>query len=1228
MDSASTPSRTPLEFVLHETPMPEHRALIEASAGTGKTYTIAGLFVRLVAEENLKVGEILVVTFTEAATAELRTRIRAALRAAAEALVADEPPEEPLHRRLWDSEERDRLAANLRAGLREFDDASIATIHGFCLRALERAALQAGVPFRLQLLADDGPMLRRAVEDWWRRRVQCGSRTIVDTVRAASWNVDTLARLYRDLRRNPGAEILPPAPALADAEAAVSPAAMQTAFEDSELGAALRAVTWLKPGMPFGARDADALLDAIGERLQGPGFLEVAQEFAPRGFATRVGKGRSKVQKAGYETLAAHPFVRACAEVAAAGAALRSALRADLHESVSRGFRGELQRAESLGFDELLTTVRDALLAPGGERLREHLAKIHPAVLVDEFQDTDAVQWEIFSTAFGQGRLFLIGDPKQSIYGFRGADLHTYLAARETCAQQFTLTANYRSRQELLDGLNELFDRPAPFLVDGLDYPRVHSGRGESADRLRDPDRDGSLCWLWAAQPDKNDIDLRRASCIATTVCEVRRLLDHATLRTSDEEAPEPLRARDIGILVRKNAEAQALRDALAKAGIPAALGKGQHIRDSVEMDELRHLARAIAEPRRRGATRAAFLTLLWGDTADDLTRLDAPGHEVELEQRIAFLEDCRQLWIRQGFVRAIQRVLDARGSKARLARLEQGERRLTNLLQSIEVVHALATARSLSPSALVAALADPRSFDVLDGGESTEMRLETDRDAVQILTMHRAKGLQYPVVFCPFLWTGQQSNAKTSVLRWHDAKGWHLRLQAEPEETEGALADARSAHDAGELADALRLAYVALTRAEQRVYVLAPMHPQFAASPLGYLLHRPETGASGSETVRARRAAESWKGSGSAMGELAILERLAPHAIRVEEFDGTDDSIPEAMGVADAAAEEWTTGPVPDDGPQLRPWITTSFTGLVRGAHDPADPADRDDPETPSEPDAPTAPLRADDLLGFARGAAAGTCLHAVLEKVDLRAPGAPSVATVVGDELRRARLDDPRRHPTPLDPLAAVVRMVADVATAPLPASFGRSADGAARRLADLPPGRDLAEWRFHLQMAHGAGDDLVDVFAEHGGEVARRYAEHLRLLLPERRSAALRGYLTGSIDLVLAFDDDRHWVVDWKSNHLGPRREDHAGAALEVAMFEHHYVLQYHLYLLALHRHLRARRPGDYDYEQHIGGAGYAFLRGIGPDGGGWFVDRPPRALIEALDAFVGHAQGVRP
>jgi exodeoxyribonuclease V beta subunit len=571
--------------------------------------------------------------------------------------------------------------------------------------------------------------------------------------------------------------------------------------------------------------------------------------------------------------------------------------------------------------------------------------------------------------------------------------------------------------------------------------------------------------------------------------------------------------------------------------------------------------------------------TRLWGSDATEIAAtLSADGEEAWLRIAERFAES-RDLWRKRGVAAALGELLAERGSADHLLALPDGERRLTNVRHVIELFHEAWATDGIAPEGFAAWIAGERT--VANTPDRRELRLETDSEAVQVLTIHKAKGLQFDVVFCPSLW------------QFYGPRKGPLGVTAAlAEDDAGAVLDLGSARHAARLkaaededaAESLRLAYVALTRAVHRCYVAwgdIGDGDSAASSALGYLLRAP-TGED-KRTVLAALVA----GSGGTMG---VREVQAEVRVLVAKSVVAAVTVPEELPLRLASG-------------QLDSWSVNSFTGLTSGTHNEEG---RDVADAVAAPAPRGVSVVATGFRAFPAGINAGNAMHDVLQRLDFGRAAEPRVREMVGRSLAAHGLSgDPGSTEKRTD---EVVRMLQTVCTAPVP--------GAAFALAQVPAQATLREWRFDLSVATTSTRRIADALATHGSAHARAYAPVLRTL-PD---SALGGYLTGSVDLALEHDG-RWWLVDWKSNQLGAEDGDYAPAALATEMLNRHYTLQYHLYLLALHRHFKVRQPG-YDPAKHWGGVAYVFLRGVtGTGGGGWFRDEPTPALLDALDAALG-------
>jgi exodeoxyribonuclease V beta subunit len=1256
--------------------LPEGTVLLEASAGTGKTYGIASLVLRLVAERRLGIHEILVVTFTEAATAELRERVRDRLRDAhalavrvhaAGSLDALASPRDEVAahvvRSAFDEGTLARTIDDLGTALERFDDAAIQTIHGFCGQVLRERAFECGAELDGDLLADVRELHEEIARDFWARETAALPASLVGALAtSAGLDLGEIRCLVRAALRDVDAACIPDR----DAPDASDRAAAITAIADRE--ALARDI-----GARWSGEEGHAMLELLdaaceAKDLSGRSWRrdwiesralaiaawaagEPAHEPAPRELAyfaaSRLAASAAKGRRA-----PAHPLLDDIERFLAIEDRLADAIacearrieRACIAWARTECTRRKRQRRQH-DYDDLLRLVRDALRRDGstldgalGSALRESFR----AVLIDEFQDTDAVQWEIFRRAFARDdhTLVLIGDPKQAIYRFRGADIDTYLAARHSAARRFALDANWRSDPSLLAALDALAGaHAAPFAAPEIEWIPV---RAAKEDRLVVGDDAPPLLVRFIARaPEltsekKNRITKERLdpALPAMVAADVVRFLGSDARIRGDDGVERDVGPADVAVLVRTNAQAREIQRALRAAGVPAVIHGGTSVFGSLEAAELATILAAVLEPSDQRLARAALATDLLGIPAarelsgeemlgpgDVLARLE--GDDAEWDRWSARFRAWRQAWRGErlgartrgnpSVMRLVRRMLDEMELPARLLALDDGERRVANFLHAAELLHADAVREGRDPGATLAWLREQIAMGDEPGDDETrQLRLESDAESAQVVTVHASKGLEYGAVWCPYLWASDL------------ARGDEKRRPFVPAEDGGARALHLTASEGDEclerlddecFAESLRLAYVALTRARHRVTLWWGAVNGFEASPLAWLLH-------GGDASCVRDARTTIPDEAKSLDDDALRARLdeiaarAPGLIAIEEETGETAGrwrAPERERPA-LEARSFRRAASLDAS-----WRVGSFTALTRGAH--ADePLATDDDELPEAAgDAIVAGVDADGAIDdgepvahadFPASASAGICLHDILEAHDFTAPDA--LRPIVDATLDAFRFDAARWG-------GAVRETLASVIATPL-----RANDGATLRLAELPRARRLVELRFDIPVTGGTAapvssgidaESLARAFESHpggalDGEVMTDYASRLRKL----GFPTLRGFLGGAMDLV-AEQDGRWWLIDWKSNRLGAQARDYGSDRMLRAMLDAHYPLQYHLYALALHRWL-GLRVRDYAWERDVGGVFYVFLRGVG-DETGIFFDRPPLARIEALD-----------
>ncbi|UVE17936.1 exodeoxyribonuclease V subunit beta [Pseudomonas sp. LS44] len=1161
------------------------RSLIEASAGTGKTWTLTALYARLLLEQQLSVGQILVVTYTTAATAELRERIRARL-AELLAIYAGTPSEDAflseLHRRHPGEDARRRLLLAVHG----FDEAAIFTIHGFCQRALQDAAFEAGGDFDSELTQDDREVLDALLADAWRHELVAAEPA---WARFLAKQKITPATLRQQLRSHLGKPYLriEPRELLAGDELSAAGAAWEQAAQlwhrDGQ--------AWLASLLAHGGLSQSthklSKLALWGAELDAY-FADPAALFgAPEALAKLGNAVLHKASKKGFE--APHsPLGEAFDALATtlelalpAGQQQFIALQVRLLDHLNAELPTRKAAQRLLAFDDLLNRLDQALQGPVGDDLASTLRSQYPLALIDEFQDTDPVQYAIFERIYRDGGdLCFVGDPKQAIYAFRGADLATYLQARDAAARRYDLPFNYRSTAQLIAALNRLFDRPQPFAERGLDYPPVSAGSKSRAQLVLPAEQgEAPLALVWLADEGLNK---GRAGELAAldTAQRIAGLLAASVLGQAyfDQDGERtPLKGGDIAVLVASHREAASIAEELAMRGVPSVRRGRDSVWHSEEAGELGAVLAAYVEPGREGLLRYALATRLLGRDAAQLARCQDDEHAWDKERSDA--EHYHQLWQQHGFMRLFRAWLDQEAVAERLLAGLDGERRLTNLLHLAELLQA----ESLQRPGLEALLAWLNAQRGSEGaGEDALLRLESDAERVQIVTIHTSKGLEYPLVFCPFLWDGRLLGPHTSSARCHDEDGQPL-LDLGSARLDERLQQARREV----FAEKLRLTYVALTRARDRLWlhwgpVAVPKAKKDGGLPeeglhssaLAWLLHGRhalgadplgELAAHLQDNHGAQLAAEVDALAASSEGLIARLPLLGHEA----------SAAGEQRGAAPALLQRFTRS-------LSSAWRIGSFSGLAAGLHMEA--PDRDHLVMPdaSEPGL--------GFFAFPRGARAGTCLHAILEDW---ARGKGALTELVEPALSAHGIS---------------AELWGAIAVEQLQQVLDSDLDGHGLRLSALAPARRLPELGFTFPVG---GLDVLRLRAILT-DPAMGLAEPLREAAGRLEFDSLKGFLKGFIDLT--FEHDGRWyIADYKSNWLGPDVSYYGGDRLVQALAGEHYYLQYLIYLVALRRFLR-QRLADFRDEQ-LGGAFYLFLRGM-PTAGVYFA-RPSERLLDALD-----------
>ena len=1260
--------------------------LIEASAGTGKTWTIAALVLRLVLGHGgpgaafsrpLLPAEVLVMTFTRAATRELSDRIRARLVEAARCFRgdADPAPDDDMLQALLQAHPagpaREAAAWRLACAAEQMDDAAVHTIDAWCQRMLREHAFDSGCAFDEELAADESALQRDAARDVWRQQVYPLDGAVLDTVLAIWPNADALANSVRPALQQAGTGTDGPATTQAPALSLLVPRLLEARHQAlatlkqgwAERAEALR--NWLDAQLApkdslfnkakLQARYYNPWLNALVAWANDPQAVQPALSQAAIDRLSAVGLHAAFKDE---RRCALHPHIEALEQ-------LLAALRALPDVALAVGDAAALLVAQRLadikaaagrfGFADMLVRL-DAALDPARNgdaagRLRQRILQQTPVALVDEFQDTSPLQARIFDSLFRiasndpDTALLLIGDPKQSIYAFRGADIRSYLQARgATQGRHHILGTNHRSTVGVVAAVNQLFahaeaSQPGgAFLYrDPGTGPRAGAGTGQGNDaslpfvpvaaRGR-PERCVTRNGLLPALQLELDAELQTAQalrerCAARCAEEIASLLiDSAAGFTTPVASPalppafQRLRPHDMAVLVPTGREAALVRRELRLRGVASVyLSDRDSVFNSREARDLWHWLRAVAEPRDVRLARAALATATVGLPLAELLQL---AHNDEaFDARSEQLRLLHATWQGQGVLAMLRQTLHLLGLPARWLATDsagqaagEGERRLTNVLHMAELLQ-VASSQLDGEQALIRWLDSQIADGGAASGDDQVLRLESDADLVQVVTVHRSKGLEYPLVFLPF----------ASLVRRTDKPG----RPGQPAQ-QGNDDDEAADPSLDSLRENLRLLYVALTRARHGLWV----------------------GLAALKQGQGNSSACAWPRSAIGhllSGEAAVLPEAIEARIRTAKGDCADITLraatplrtlprslvprrgpqPPLHSLPPYAADfdrRWSVGSFsallrdlpPAGAPQLAPQVLLDDEALAPDVPgDAAESSDAADPNpdpllgrvaTPATPAMPVL-IQGQSLRqvqsseeapwhSFPRGALAGNFLHDQLEW--LACEGFDLNDNPARQQQLLARCERQGwAHRAP-----DVLAWMRQVLATPLP-----------------PLGAPLQAVRSSLpEMEFWCPSDTL-----HTQRLDAWCREHVLRGVPRPSLAqrSLRGMLMGFADLVFEHAG-RFWVLDHKSNHLGSADRDYTPAALAQAMAEHRYDVQAALYLLALHRLLRSRLRSDYAPAQHLGGALYVFLRGVaGPAGGVHWV-APATAALDTLDALL--------
>lgn len=1175
-------------FNLLETTLQGHN-LIEASAGTGKTFTITRIFIRLLLENELPISSILVVTFTEAATYELRERIYSLLKESLKAF-SDGSSEDPLLKGLLITVPVETAQSLLNKALANFDSCAIYTIHGFCQRVLFDYSFESGLTFGATMITDQDDLIKEAAYDFWRISFYDNSMLFINYLMKSKITPDTFIELYNKSKNY--------------YEISTIPDTYLIDFKQNE-EALLKHISQLKDEWNYSKHDIEQLLSSKSLKASkyttkirykmiatmdlfcdtvsiDPQLFKYFENFTTSVIISNTKKNEQVIK---------HHFFDTCEEIKEIANDLCEKYDRQIEylltqsiDYINKHLTTKKSNQNILYFDDLLRKVYQTLNDENNEnKLASAITKKYSAALIDEFQDTDPIQYSIFYKIFRVSKsiLFLIGDPKQAIYSFRGADIFTYLFASKQVTSQYSLNTNYRSSPELVSAVSFLFSLSEnPFLFEQIQYNESNSGVNEHQHIVIEGVKHKPLK-IWFMSKNENSTQPKENLIQRIIAAEIAKLTRTPNCYIGSQQ----ITASNFAIIVRTNAEALLYQETLSELSIPSVVDSNRSVFTTLEAQEVYSLLCAISEPVNTSLINAALTLPFFGLNS---TQIEAGLADEQIYDTYLDLFDSHHsMWLHNGFDSMISSFFKEISIREKILRLPSGERKLTNYLHIIELINREFIKGHKRISTLLSWLGERINKSSSNVSDDEIIRLESDSDAVKILTVHKSKGLEFDIVFCPSIATSGSEVMSKSPYICHQKDNKPILVIGQKERDE-----LRSVLELETLAENLRLFYVAITRAKYGCYLIYDDSEQASTSALSYLLFGNDIPSKNvsflKEKVQSLTDGEIW----SYLKELSNLHQ----SISVEFFTEfkTEFSAP-----TDTHIEQLTCRSLNKTLPE--PWKIASYSWLAQ-THSIADWIDdiylNDEKADPIH----TAVNKLDSLsiFNFPKGSKAGTFLHDLLEIIDLSSvPNTNSLNELITVKLLASGFDE-CWAPT-------ITELINSLSTIKL------STNDKTFSLSQIASHNCCKEMEFYFPLKSISPMKIIEAFESQMNLFSNDYIGEGLKFQP------ISGYMKGFVDMIF-LHDNMYYIVDWKSNYLGNDLAYYRYELLESVMKKEHYHLQYYIYSVAIHQYFKQHIAG-YSYKKNFGGVFYLFLRGISPGSDtGIYFSKPDYSIIENLSKIL--------
>lgn len=1154
--------------------LPKSINLIEASAGTGKTYTIATLVIKLLLENDLKINQILVVTFTEAATTELKDRIRKRLEQMRQILEKEITSKDPdLLKIVKNCSEPQLASQKIKTALYSFDEAAIFTIHSFCRKVLQEFAFESGALFDVELEGDQSTILEEIAQDFWRKNLYHANPLFLDYLISQKFTLKHLISLLSKSSWYTNWDFLTIIP---------QPEIKTLPFSEETYQIQFKRTQHIYQQYQ---RDIyDLLLNAVETKnLNGKAYrkdwiikwLNDLNAFSRSSQITPVLPDKfikftmNELNKnAKNNHIVEHSFFKEAQILFDQASILLEhyqqhilLLKHKLLKYAHKELKKRQQQQHLQSFDDLLIDLYHALAkSKERDKLINVINSKYKAALIDEFQDTDNLQYKIFYQLFNEQILFFIGDPKQAIYAFRGADIFSYIEAKKQANETYTLTTNWRSTPSLIKATNTIFQNHSnPFHLKEITFSNAKPAQETST----------------TFQPALYIHFLKRNTHqeVLNKAVTTKNIADFIANQVSILLNTCQYNAGDIAILVRKNKEAHLIQRVLQDYKIPAVLYSHENIFSSDEALAMKYLLAALLETTNEKAIKTALITEFFELTGEEIYLLSQDEHKWSMY--LEYFQSHAIIWKTNGFMAMFRHLVFSNNPLfkkkliSHLLSFPNGERKLTNFLHLSEILHTIEKQQHLGTNELYKWLVDKILHQ--ENKEEHELRLESDEKAVKLVTIHKSKGLEYPIVFLPFIWDGYlQSEQVTTEFIYHNPeKNNELTLALDGKNID------KNQIIIEEKAENARLLYVALTRAKIACHAVFAVCNKVENASWTYLLFK------GQEKL-------SKKSDQDLLNDLKELAQRSEQTIQVSTIESEIRKFP--FQNLKEQTEELTVRKLSRK--IKKTWYINSFSALTNQLPSSEEQIDnrsqRLDTDEVSqiivEENDDFSP-EMEDIFNFPAGAKIGTLLHEILENMDFQQ------ANYKLEEYFEEKYQSTAK------------KLLENVLNAPLKDNFC---------LADISKDKRLNELEFYYPIKLISAHKLNELLLPY-------WKERWKIEFKELQFCDWQGFMRGFIDLIFEHNG-QYFLVDYKSNRLGKQLKDYSPDKLPLAMEEHQYFLQYHIYCVALHRYLEQRLP-NYKYEKHFGGVFYLFLRGMHPDypQNGIFYDKPDATFIKQFSEF---------